>query len=97
MSQQKQMFKVLSPMKKPDGSTYWVRLGTGFRNRDDSINIHLDALPVGAEPKLQLRELDDEDRRRMESRRSERGDGPGFAPRPPSIVPHAATTDAVPF
>lgn len=94
MLQQNQMFKVLCPMKKPDGGTFWMRLGTGFRNRDNSINIVLDALPIG-DCKLQLREYDDEDRRRMEGRRTERTDGPGFAPRPP--VTAATSASDVPF
>lgn len=94
MLQQNQMFKVLCPMKKPDGGTFWMRLGTGFRNRDNSINIVLDALPIG-DCKLQLREYDDEDRRRMEGRRTERTDGPGFPPRPPASASTSATD--VPF
>ena len=94
MLQQNQMFKVLCPMKKPDGGTFWMRLGTGFRNKDNSINIVLDALPIG-DCKLQLREYDEEDRRRMEGRRADRSDGPGFAPRPPAA--QHASTDAPPF
>lgn len=97
MLQQKQMFKVLCPMKKQDGGTYWMRLGTGFRNKDNSINIHLDALPTGEAPKLQLREFDDEDRRRMEgNRRSDRTDGASFAERSPTVQPSTAS-DTVPF
>jgi len=88
--QQKQMFKVLCPMKKADGGTYWMKLGVGFRNKDNSINIHLDALPLG-EGKLQLREFDDEDRRRMESKRSD-----GYSSRSPDAQP-AVASDSVPF
>ncbi|MEZ4403904.1 MAG: hypothetical protein R3B06_28025 [Kofleriaceae bacterium] len=53
------MFKVLCPVERKDGSTYWMRVGTGFPNKDQSINLYLDALP--ANQKLQLREMDEED------------------------------------
>lgn len=57
----KRMFKVLCPVERKDGSTHWMRVGTGFPNRDQSINLYLDVLP--ANQKLQLREMDDEDLR----------------------------------
>ncbi len=34
--------------------SWWTRVGRAFRNRDGSINVHLDALPM--QGKLQLRE-----------------------------------------
>ena len=36
--------------KKP----LWIRIGTAFPNRDGSMNVHLDALPVNG--KLQIRD-----------------------------------------
>ena len=36
---------------------YWKNLGSGFLNRDNSINIYLDGLPVNG--KLQIRDWDD--------------------------------------
>ncbi|MBL8625822.1 MAG: hypothetical protein JNK64_31200 [Myxococcales bacterium] len=53
------MFKVLCPIERKDGSTHWLRIGSGFPNKDQSVNIYLDVLPVNL--KLQLRELDEED------------------------------------
>ena len=62
---QKRMFKVISPIEKKDGGTkYWMRVGTGFTNKDDSINIYLDAWPKNFQ--LQLRELDEEDLRKRD-------------------------------
>ena len=61
---QKRMFKVICPIEKRGGGTYWMRLGTGFTNKDDSINIYLDALPKNCQ--LQLREMDEEDLRRRD-------------------------------
>ena len=58
------MFKVICPIEKRGGGTYWMRMGTGFTNKDDSINIYLDALPKNFQ--LQLREMDEEDLRRRD-------------------------------
>lgn len=66
---QKRMYKVLSMLPKKDGGTYWMRCGSAFTNKDDSINVILDALPRG-EWKFQLRELDEEDLRKRESPRT---------------------------
>ncbi|MCB9561183.1 MAG: hypothetical protein H6709_04750 [Kofleriaceae bacterium] len=85
------MFKVLCPIEKKDGGgTFWMRIGTGFPNKDQSINLYLDALPINQ--KLQLREMDEEDLRRSEARRAERrsGSGGGGALR-------ATGTDDLPF
>jgi hypothetical protein len=57
----KKMFKVLSPITKKDGSTFWMRVGTGFPNKDDSVNVYLDVFPKDG--KLQLREMDERDLR----------------------------------
>ena len=85
---QKRMFKVLSPIERKDGSTYWMRLGNAMTNKDESINIYLDALPT--QPKLQLRELTAEELREREERRAQSASrGHGNAPRP--------TQDTIPF
>lgn len=64
----KKMFKVISPITNNKGETvYWMRIGNAFTNKDDSLNIYLDALPRTFQ--LQLRELDEEDLRRRESYR----------------------------
>jgi hypothetical protein len=34
--------------------SYWTRVGVGFVNRDGSMNLHLDAIPISG--KLQVRE-----------------------------------------
>lgn len=62
----KQMFKVLSPVTRKDGSTYWMRVGSGFPNRDASINLYLDALPINQ--RLQLRQVTEDDERRDAAR-----------------------------
>ena len=53
------MFKVIAPIEKKDGSTFWMRVGTGFPNKDQSINLYLDAMPFNHT--LQIREMDEDD------------------------------------
>ena len=47
---------VLCPIER-DGKTFWQRLGVAFVNRDESLNVYLDGLPVNG--KLQLRDWDE--------------------------------------
>ena len=56
---QKRSFKVLSPIEKRDGGTFWMRVGSAYINKDESINVYLDAMPKNFQ--LQLRELTEED------------------------------------
>lgn len=88
---QKRMFKVITPIDKRDGGKYWMRVGSGYTNKDDSINIYLEAIPLahGKEVTLQLRELTDEDFRRASEKRST------FVPPPTNPMP--AAPDALPF
>ena len=71
MNPQKKMYKVISPIEKKGGGTYWMRVGSAFTNRDDSINLYLDAVPApngkSSRYELQIRELNEEDLRRRES------------------------------
>jgi hypothetical protein len=56
------MYKVLAAISKYDGSGEWfMRVGSGFENRYGTLNIYLDALPLGQKVKLQIRELDARD------------------------------------
>ena len=56
---------VLAILERPDRDddtkthTRWVRIGAAFTNRDGSINLILDALPLGTN-RLQVREDDRE-------------------------------------
>ena len=60
--------------------TYWTRVGIGFVNRDGSINLRLDAIPINGV--LQVREWEPQERRQ------EGGDTPPPRPRPrPQPVP----------
>ena len=85
----KKMFNVFALLPKKDGGTYWMKCGSGYGNKDDSINLYMDAYPITG--KLQLREVTEEDLRERESRRSA---GPGAGPA--SGAPAAAEA-AAPF
>jgi hypothetical protein len=63
-----QVFSIKEGKEKNSGST-WVRVGAAFINRDGSMNIYLDALPL--EGKLHVRESEKRDSASDE--RSERG------------------------
>jgi hypothetical protein len=78
---QKKAFKVLAAIPKKDGSHFWMKCGSGHTNRDDSINVYLDAVPKDL--KFQLRELDEEDLRRRDAYRAAAAD-PGGAPAAPA-------------
>ncbi len=49
--------QVLSPVTGKAGKTFWVKLGIGYVNKDNSINLYLDALPTNG--KLQIRDWEE--------------------------------------
>lgn len=65
------MFKILCPIEKKGGGTYWARCGTAYENRDESINCYLDFFPK--DWKFQIRVFDAEDIRRMNERSANAG------------------------
>lgn len=69
---QKRTFKVLAAIPKRDGGHWWMKCGAGHTNKDDSINVYLDAVP--RDLKFTLRELDEEDLRRREAYRATHGE-----------------------
>ena len=103
MFQQKRMFKVISPIEKRDGGKFWLRCGVAYVNKDNSINVYLDAMPLvppkdGQGITLQLRELTEEELRERAEKRATytaRGTLTDFNPAPQTSLP--ANSDAVPF
>jgi hypothetical protein len=57
----KQMKTVYTVIERGQGKSIWVRVGTGFTNRDGSLNLRLDAIPVNG--MLQVREWEPGERR----------------------------------
>ena len=97
-------YKVLASIPRYDGQgDYLMRVGSAFQNRDDSINLYLEAIPVaGANGRLrlQIRELDATDLARREQYRANAaatrtGDPAAFAPPTPSNA--NAAREGVPF
>jgi hypothetical protein len=70
--QSKNMKTVYTIVERAPGKSFWVRVGVGFTNRDGSLNLRLDAIPVNGQ--LQVRDWEPE-------RRSESVDGQSV-PRP---------------
>ncbi len=66
--QQKNVKAVYTVVERGQGKSFWVRIGVGFTNRDGSLNLRLDAIPVNGT--LQVREWEPYDRR------SETAEGP---------------------
>jgi hypothetical protein len=69
----RKIYKVIVPVDRKDGKTHWVRVGSAFPNRDESINIYFDVIPM--EKKIQIRELDEDDLRRRDGDASPRHRG----------------------
>lgn len=62
--------KAVYAITERDGRSFWSRVGVAFSNRDGSLNISLDALPVSG--RLQVRDDEPrEERDRPESRSRE--------------------------
>jgi len=82
-----------------------MRVGSAFQNRDDSINLYLDALPLAGsngKVRLQIRELDASDLARREQYRASnaaaaRGHAPTTFTPPSSTTPATDATDGLPF
>jgi hypothetical protein len=60
----KDMKAVYTVIDRGQGKSFWVRIGVGFTNRDGSINLRLDAIPVNGT--LQVREWSDPLERHVE-------------------------------
>jgi hypothetical protein len=55
------MKSVYTVIDRGQGKSIWVRVGVGYTNRDGSLNLRLDAIPVNG--MLQVREWEPVDRR----------------------------------
>ena len=84
------MRKVLSPVEGKDGKTYWKSMGVGFVGKGNTLNIHLDGLPVNG--KLHVREWDEPPAAGFRSRA-----GFGGAAAPPAEEASSAVTEELPF
>jgi hypothetical protein len=55
----KKMHAVYTVVPKPEGKDLWLRIGSAFPNRDGSLTVFLDAVPING--RLQIREYQPRD------------------------------------
>lgn len=91
MSERK-VYKVVAPIEKRGGGQFWLRCGSAMVNRDNSINVYLDAMPKDL--KFTLRELDEEDLRRRDEARAAAASRTGGAPSFPLPIAGGDAGDA---
>jgi hypothetical protein len=48
---------VYSIIEREDRHNIWLKIGVGWVNRDGSLNLRLDALPIGT--KIQIRDVEE--------------------------------------
>lgn len=61
MDDQRKVKVVYTVVERGEGKSFWVRVGVGSTNRDGSLNLRLDAIPVNG--LLQVRDWEPNDRR----------------------------------
>lgn len=71
MSQQKTMKSVFTVVER-DGQSHWLKLGVGFVNKDGSLNLKLDALPLNKS--LHVRDFETAEEREAHFARLRNGD-----------------------
>ncbi len=77
------MLKVVAPIEKKDGTTFWLRVGTGYPGKDPStLNLFIDAFPTGNVKMLHVREMEEEDLQPRKGRRGGGGGGPDLTANP---------------
>jgi len=92
--QTKSMKTVYTVVERGPGKSFWVRIGVGFTNRDGSLNLRLDAIPVNGT--LQVRDWEPYDRKPEAGETQGAPERPGPAqanPRAPR--PRDTTTDSL--
>ena len=77
--------KVVSPVMGKDNKTYWMRMGIAFVNKDNSINVYLDGLPMNG--KLQIRDWDEPSRERQQPHQFSLASVPALASQGADDVP----------
>jgi hypothetical protein len=61
MEEQTKNMKSVYTVVDRGGKSFWVRIGVGFTNRDSSLNLRLDAIPVNGT--IQVRDWEPYERR----------------------------------
>jgi len=74
MEDQTKNLKSVYTIVDRSGKAFWVRIGVGFTNRDGSLNLRLDAIPVNAT--LHVRDWEPYERRADASEAQARNGAP---------------------
>ena len=82
--QSRTMKTVFTVVDRGPGKSFWIRVGVGFTNRDGSLNLKLDALPVSGT--LQVRDWEPYNRP-AESPEAQLRPRPSFGPPSPGQTP----------
>ena len=91
MEEQTKNLKSVYTIVDRGGKTFWVRIGVGFTNRDGSLNLKLDAIPVNAT--LHVRDWEPYERRTDASEAQARSRAP--RPHDASREPEPASPDSL--
>ena len=67
MENEKRMWDAYHVREYSEGKSQWTRIGVAFLNRDQSINVVLDALPITG--KVQLRLKDSQEKSKQKGNR----------------------------
>jgi len=102
MEEQTKSMKAVFTIVDRGGKSFWVRIGVGFTNRDGSLNVKLDAIPVNGT--LQVRDWEPYDKRadageppiRARIPRAHDGASPGGSGPAPGFRPRAGEGADVP-
>lgn len=80
--------KVAYVITERGDKTYWTRIGVAFTNKDGSLNVKLDAIPVGGT--LQIRDWEPREDAREDADGAPDGNAASSAPRRTNMRPQAA-------
>jgi hypothetical protein len=70
---------VYTIVERKDGKSFWTRIGAAFTNRDGSLTLKLDAIPIGGTMQVRDWEPRDADREARASSQAGFGAGPTLA------------------
>jgi hypothetical protein len=74
MDSEAKLLAVYTVIEKHDGKDIWLRVGSGFHNRDGSLSLLLDAVPING--RLQVRDYRPRDQPPARRAGAERTPGP---------------------
>ena len=77
MKQIKDVFTIIE--REGLEKNYWMKVGVAFVNRDESLNIYLDAMPIGGQLQVRERRPKNKDAAKLIARVEKREEATAFA------------------